>query len=108
MKQNLDTLRSDIEHYLEAEGFVVFHGFSRLSEMGPLVEWDTERYPDYRLFLRTAQEAGVKMIVYHYGTFSGEPLDESEDLRPTRLGIHNRSHCYLVRLRVDVTERSVA
>ena len=36
--------------------------------------------------------------------FAHGSLDEMEDLRPTRLGKHDRSHCHLVPGTVDVTE----
>lgn len=61
---NLDTLHTEIQQYLEESGLAIFHGQSR--DHSPVtVYWDCEQYPDYKLFIQTAQAAGVKFIVFH-------------------------------------------
>ncbi len=77
MKQNLDTLRSEIQARLERESFAVFHGYSRMLDSLPIVYWDVERYPDYGSFLETAKAAGVRMMVFHQHEFSSEQVDHA-------------------------------
>ena len=74
---NLDTLRAEIEDYLEQEGFAIFRGFLRMLDTAPLVYWDCERYPDYKAFLQTAKAVGVQMIVYLQHEFSNERIDSA-------------------------------
>jgi hypothetical protein len=79
MKQNLDELKTEVLQHLESQGFVVFHGYSRLSDADSFVAWDVERQPDYRQFLETAKNAGVKLIVYHWREFSRAHVDEAAE-----------------------------
>lgn len=74
---NLDTLKSEIEEYLEEKGFAIFRGFPRMLDTLPLVYWDCERYPDFKAFLETAKAAGVQLIVYHQHEFSTEQVDSA-------------------------------
>lgn len=73
MDLNLDTLKREILEYLDSSGFVVFHSHAGGLEGMSMVTWDTERYPDYRMFLDTAQKIGCKMIL-----FASRDFDESE------------------------------
>jgi len=77
MKPNLDTLKTEIEHYLEESGMAVFYGYSRGLDSMQGVYWDCDHYPDYRLFVKAAQTSGVKMIVFHQREFSADQLDEA-------------------------------
>ena len=77
MKPNLDTLKTEIEHYLEETGMAVFYGYSRGLDSMQGVYWDCDHYPDYRLFVKAAQTSGVKMIVFHQREFSADQLDEA-------------------------------
>jgi len=77
MKPNLDTLKSEIEEYLEESGLAVFYGCSRVLESIPAVYWDCDQYPDYRLFVKAAQTAGVKVIVFHQHEFSADQVDDA-------------------------------
>ncbi|MDP8982680.1 MAG: hypothetical protein M3O35_19040 [Acidobacteriota bacterium] len=77
MKTNLDALRKEIREHLEQTGFTVFHGYSRLSESLPAVLWDSDVYPDYKLFLKTAEAAGVKLVVFHEREFHGGQVEEA-------------------------------
>lgn len=79
MKLNLDTLKTEIEGHLEAEGFAVFHGYSRVMDSQPLVFWDTERYPDYAPFLKAAKAAGAKMMILNQREFSADAIDDAMD-----------------------------
>jgi len=77
MTLNLDALKDEILAYLEAEGFVIFHGLGRSAEGSPAVYWDTRAYPDYRMFLHAAREAGARMIVFGVRSFSSEMVEEA-------------------------------
>jgi hypothetical protein len=73
MDLNLETLKAEILDYLAASDFAVFRGFSGGLEELPVISWDTERFPDYRMFLETAQKVGQKMIM-----FASRELEEIE------------------------------
>ena len=79
MSLNLDELKTEVLKYMEAEGFVVFHGYSRLSDSDSFVAWDTDHLPDYRAFLGAAKKAGVNLVVFHSREFSATHLEEAED-----------------------------
>ena len=79
MKPDLDSLKTEILDYLAKEGFVVFHGCSRRLEEIHCIEWDTQRYPDYRLFLAAARQAGAKMVVFHHREFTSGHIDHALD-----------------------------
>ncbi len=76
---NLDTLKGEIDNYLEEQQFAVFRGFPRTLDTLPLVYWDCDRYPDYKAFLATAKAAGAKLVVYHQHEFSAEQVDSALD-----------------------------
>ena len=59
MKVNLDSLRGEIQGFLESRGIAVFHGCPRGSADVPSVYWDTDRHPDYHSFLAAAEAAGL-------------------------------------------------
>ena len=77
MNLNLDTLKTEVLEYLGTEGFVIFHGYSRLADTDSFVAWDTDRLPDYRAFAQAAKKAGVRMLVYHYREFTQAHVDEA-------------------------------
>jgi hypothetical protein len=77
MKPNLDKLKTEIEYHLEESGLAVFYGYSRGLDSMQGVYWDCDQYPDYKLFVKAAQTAGVKMIVFHQREFSADQLDEA-------------------------------
>ena len=77
MTSDLDTLRTDIQTHLDAEQFVVFHGFSRMSEPLPIVYWDTFHYPEFHQFLKTPKELGVKMISFHHRELEPAFVDDA-------------------------------
>ena len=61
---NLETLKGEILNYLSASEFAVFHSFSGGLEELPVISWDTERFPDYRMFLEAAQKVGQKLVLF--------------------------------------------
>ena len=76
MKPNLDTLKAEMEQYIEESGLTIFHGYSRSLDSGPSVYWDVGRYPDFRMFVKAAQEAGAKLIVLHQREFDSVQVDD--------------------------------
>lgn len=79
MNLNLDTLKTEILDFLTGQGFVVFHGYSRLADSDSFVAWDTDRHADYRMFLDAARRAGIKLVVYHHREFTAEHLEEASE-----------------------------
>jgi hypothetical protein len=77
MKPNLDLLKPEIELYLEEMGMTVFYGLSRQLDALPVVYWDCEQYPDYRLFVQSAHSAGAKLLVFHQREFFPEQVDDA-------------------------------
>jgi hypothetical protein len=81
MKPNLDSLKIEIEQYLEESGLAVFYGYSRMLESTSSVYWDCDKYPDYKLFIKAARTAGAQVIVLHQREFAAEQvLDALEQL----------------------------
>lgn len=79
MKQNLDTLKSEILEQLGAQGFAVFHSYSRNLEDTETIYWDVHHYPDFRPFLDTARQLGVKMVTFHHREFTREAVEDAFD-----------------------------
>jgi hypothetical protein len=75
--QNLDTLKTEIEKYLEEQNFAIFRGFPRVLDTLPIVHWDCERFPNYKAFLQTAKAAGATLVVYHQHEFTTEQIDSA-------------------------------
>jgi hypothetical protein len=76
---NLETLKLEMLAYLESSGLAVFHGVPGGLEGMPLVLWDVERYPDYRMFFDAARNAGVKLVVFAAAEFLPADLDDLEE-----------------------------
>lgn len=77
MRLNLESLRDEIQHYLDEQGFAVFHGYLRAMDSVGIVYWDSERYPDFRAFLDSARGAGVRLIVFGQQDFSSDQVEEA-------------------------------
>jgi hypothetical protein len=91
MKLNLDALRTEIQEYLEGEGFSIFHGFSRMMQSQSLVLWDSERHPDYKLFIQTAKTAGAKIMILNQREFSADIIDDAlEQLEVSDLPVEDQ------------------
>lgn len=76
MDLNLDTLKREILEYLDASGLAVFHGRPGGLEGQPLVLWDTERHPDYRMFLDVVRKSETRVIVFATREFQTADVDD--------------------------------
>jgi hypothetical protein len=91
MNSDFDTLKTEILDYLEKGGFVVFHGLSRLGDPAPSIHWDAARFPDFKLFLDSAKQAGAGLIVFHHRQFAAEDIDEGlEELEESGLPVEEQ------------------
>lgn len=76
MDLNLDTLKREILDYLHSTGFAVFHSSPGGLEGLPMVLWDSERHPDYQMFLDVARRAEVKLVLFASREFESAELEE--------------------------------
>lgn len=76
MDLNLDTLKREILDYLDSAGFAVFHSSPGSLEGLPMVLWDSEQYPDYRMFLEVAQKCDIKMTLFSAREFESSDIDD--------------------------------
>jgi hypothetical protein len=76
---NLETLKSEIEEYLAASDFAVFHSYSGGLDGMQVISWDIDSYPDYRMFLEAARKAGQKLILFGARDFDEAELEEATD-----------------------------
>ena len=76
MDLNLDTLKREILEYLEGSGFTVFHSSPGGLDNQPMVLWDSERFPDYRMFLDVARQTGCKLVCFASRELQAEEIDE--------------------------------
>ena len=79
MALDLESVRTEIQSYLEDSGLAVFYGFHQMPEALSQVSWDTRAHPDFKAFLSTARKAGVRMVVFHHQAFSLDQIDEALD-----------------------------
>ena len=75
MDVNLDTLKAEIVEYLDAGGFVVFHSNPWGLEGLPIVVWNSEKYPDYQMFLETAKSLAANFVLFATSEFAAEEID---------------------------------
>jgi hypothetical protein len=88
---NLDTLKRDVLDYLETSGFAVFRSAPGALEGQPMVLWDTEKHPDYQLFLETAKKSGTKLVLFASREFDADEIDEAlEDLEEAEVSREER------------------
>jgi hypothetical protein len=73
---NLDTLKREILEYLDSKEFAVFRSSPGGLEGIPMVLWDTEKHPDYQMFLEVARKSGIKLIMFASREFDAEDLDD--------------------------------
>ena len=76
MDLNLDTLKREILEYLEGTGFTVFHSSPGGLDNQPMVLWDAERFPDYRMFLDAARQLGCKLLCFASRELRPEEIDD--------------------------------
>ncbi len=99
MDINLDTLKREIVEYLNASGFAVFRSSPGGLEGLPIVVWDSERYPDYQMFLNVAQQVGSKLVLFASRELESDEIDETlEQLESSDLSREERRD-YETRLR---------
>jgi hypothetical protein len=77
MKQNLEGLKSDIQHGLEQAGIVMFYGRSRALDDIKTVYWDCHQHPEYEEFIQAAKAVGAKLMVFHQRTFVAEEVEDA-------------------------------
>ena len=77
MDLNLDTLKREILEYLDSSSLAVFHGSPGGLDGQSMVLWDTERHPDYQMFLDVAVKSETRVIIFASREF--QPAD-TEDL----------------------------
>jgi hypothetical protein len=73
---NLDTLKREMLDFLDSSGFAVFRSSPGALDGLPMVLWDTEHYPDYRMFLEVAQKAGIKLMLFGSREFEPSDIDD--------------------------------
>jgi hypothetical protein len=73
---NLDTLKREIQEYLDSAGLAVFRSSPGGLEGLPLVLWDAERYPDYQMFLDVARRCGAMLVIFATREFESSDLDD--------------------------------
>jgi hypothetical protein len=73
---DLDTLKQEIIAFLDASSFAVFRSYPGGLEGMSLICWDCERFPDYRMFLETAQKLNVQLILLATREFQDSEIDE--------------------------------
>ena len=76
MDLNLDTLKREILEYLDGSGFTVFHSSPGGLDNQPMVLWDAERFPDYRMFLDVARQLGCKLVCFASRELQPEEIDD--------------------------------
>lgn len=79
MDLNLETLKGEILDYLAASDFGVYRSYPGGLDGMPLVSWDTESFPDYRMFLDAARKAGQKLVLFAAREFEEEEILEAID-----------------------------
>ncbi len=76
MDLNLDTLKQEILEFLDSAGFAVFYSSPGSLDGFPMVLWDTERHPDYQMFLEVARKSGLKLVMFATREFEASEVDE--------------------------------
>src|ERR1700733_11024076 len=78
MDLNLDALKDEILRFLEASEFSVFRGHAGALDELPVITWDSESFPDYRMFLDAAHRSGEKVIIFMAAAFDEEDIADVE------------------------------
>jgi hypothetical protein len=77
MALDLETLRAEIQTYLEASDIPVFFGYHRTVDPMAQIAWDVETHPDFREFIAAGRKAGAKLMVFTHLAFSLDQIDEA-------------------------------
>jgi hypothetical protein len=99
MATDLETLRTEIEGYLEESGIPVFRGYRRVMDSPAQVYWDTEKHADFREFVEAGRRAGAKLIVFAQEAFSLDEIDEALDQLEDSGLAREEKHAFEKRLR---------
>jgi hypothetical protein len=78
MAIDLESLKAEIQAFLDTSDLAVFHGVRTTPPQNSFY-WDTEREPDFRKFLDTARKAGVKLVTFDFDQFTQDEIDEAFD-----------------------------
>ena len=78
MDLNLDALKEEILRFLDASQFAVFRGHAGALDEIPVITWDSESFPDYRMFLDAASRSGEKVIIFIAAVFDDEDIADVE------------------------------
>jgi hypothetical protein len=73
---DLDSLKREILDFLEVSGFAIFRSHPGGLDGFPLVCWDVERFPDYRMFLEAAQRVSARLILAASREFELSEIDD--------------------------------
>ncbi len=79
MAIDLETLRKDVQDFLEASEMPVIFGQRQSYDTSTEVSWDVERHPDFREFVAAGRKAGAKLIVFCQRSFTLDLIDEALD-----------------------------
>jgi len=83
---NLTPLKREILEYLDTSGLAVFYGSPGGLEGLPMILWDVDRQPDFRVFLEVARATGTKLVIFAAREFEPADLDNLlEQLRELEL-----------------------
>ncbi len=99
MALDLESLRAEIQAYLDDSGLAVFYGYHSMPDALNQVSWDTEGHPDFKQFLAAAVKAGSKLIVFHHQSFSLDQIDEAIDRLEDSDFTRDEKRSYETRLR---------
>jgi hypothetical protein len=78
MDLNLDALKDEILRFLDASEFAVFRGHAGALDELQVITWDTESFPDYRMFLDAAHRSGERIVIFIAATFEEEDIADVE------------------------------
>jgi hypothetical protein len=78
MDLNLDALKDEILRFLDASEFAVFRGHAGALDELPVITWDSESFPDYRMFLDAAHRSGEKVVIFMAAAFDDEDIADVE------------------------------
>ena len=77
MKNNLDSLDSEILAFLEAQNLAVFHCELRSPDPTLAVFWDIEQHPDFRDFIRAAAQCDARIVTVFTRRFRAEQIEDA-------------------------------
>ena len=87
MALDLETLRKEVQEFLEESEIPVFYGYRQMLDAINQVSWDVETHPNFRDFVAAGRKAGAKLMIFSYRAFSLDQIDEALDqLEDSSLG----------------------